>query len=98
MEGVEFDLDPNQGARDFSRHVSAVKTRPSFLIGLLAKMGIADPVVSNFILAGIAAIFFGISIFLYAGIIEKDAASKLSYTEVAAQLKVLEQMQNRNNK
>ncbi len=38
------------------------------MMRLLASVGVADSATANYILLGVAAIFFGITIFLYAGV------------------------------
>lgn len=94
MEGIEFDLDGNHELKSSSNTAEA---RRSFLIGLLAKMGVADPTVANIILIGTAGLFFGIAIFMYAGILGEKATPKLSSVEISRGLKALSDMQNAQN-
>lgn len=96
MGDIEFDLDNNQGLKNSSSNVEAQAKR-SFLVGLLAKMGIADPAIANFILVGVAGLFLGIAVFIYAGVLGEKATPKLSSTEIARGLKALSEMQNAQN-
>lgn len=65
MQGIEFEDDrvyqegTSLGSQD--RY-----SRPSILTRLVFKLGVTDIAVVNYILLGVAAIFFGITIFLYA--------------------------------
>ena len=97
MEGIEFDLDNNQGLKSSSSAAGAASPRHSFLISLLAKMGVTDPTVANIILIGTAGLFFGIAIFMYAGILGEKATPKLSSVEISRGLKALSEMQNAQN-
>lgn len=70
MQGIEFEEDRSfSGPSKTASQVPAEK--PSLVMGLLEKMGIADKTTANFILLSVAAIFFGITIFLYSGILAK---------------------------
>lgn len=71
MQGIDFEDD-----RNFSGISSQIPTQregSSLLMGLLAKVGVVDKTTANFILLGVAAIGFGVTIFLYAGaLVEKE--------------------------
>lgn len=65
MEGIEFE--ENREYRGLSTKASQVSERkPSFMMRLLGRAGIVDKTTANLILLGVALIFFGITIFLYA--------------------------------
>ncbi|KKS58516.1 MAG: hypothetical protein UV24_C0021G0012 [Candidatus Nomurabacteria bacterium GW2011_GWA2_42_41] len=40
---------------------------------ILSKVGISDPMTANYVLIGIAVVFFGITIFMYAGLLGNEA-------------------------
>lgn len=63
MQGIEFETD--QG----STTTYSMTPKKSGMLELLSKVGVDDTATANFILLGIVAVFFGITIFLYAGII-----------------------------
>lgn len=85
MEGIEFDIDENQNTKNTSRK----QKKQPFLFRLLAKIGIVDSTVANFVLIGVAAFFFGIALFIYAGISENNSSPKLSAQEIAQGVKAL---------
>lgn len=93
MQGIEFEED-----RNFSGLSTQAQQRPapkqSLIMGLVAKMGITDTATANYILLGVAMLFFGIAIFLYAGVLGENIPSKQSADQIAAQLRVLREMQN----
>lgn len=97
MEGIEFDVDGNQGLKNSPSNIIDVKKRNSFLVGLLVKIGVDDPAIANFILVGIAGLFLGVAVFLYAGILGNKETPKLSSDEIARGLKALSDMQNAQN-
>lgn len=66
MQNIEFETD--QGSPSLESYMIPKK---SFMIGLMEKVGIKDTTTANVILIAIAAIFFGITIYLYAGVFEK---------------------------
>lgn len=71
MQGIDFEDDRNFSG--ISSQIPAQREGLSLVMGLLAKMGIADKATANFILLGVAAIGFGVTIFLYAGaLVEKE--------------------------
>lgn len=92
MQGIEFEED-----NDFRglkvRTVPSSIEKPSFIMNLLEKFGIADKTTANFILLGIAMVFFGITIFLYAGILGENVPSRQSAEQITAQLKAMREMQ-----
>lgn len=71
MQGIEFETD-----QSFSPGASTTPGTKKTIFGrLLMNVGITDQATANYVLLGIAAIFFGVSIFIYAGILrepEKD--------------------------
>lgn len=91
MQGIEFEEDNNlQGLK--AQTVSTPVAKDGFIIRLLAKAGIADKSTANLILLGIAAIFFGITIYLYAGILGENVPSKQSAEELMTQQKAMKEM------
>jgi hypothetical protein len=93
MEGIEFDIDESQNTNNTSQS----KRKQPLLFRLLAKIGIIDPTVANFVLVGVAAIFFGIAVFIYAGISEDNTSPKLSAQEIAQGVKALADMRSIQN-
>lgn len=68
MQGIEFEDDrSNQGSTVTDR--GNRNSRPSAMMRLLFKIGVSDPSAANYILLGIAVLFFGITIFMYADIL-----------------------------
>ena len=65
MQGIEFEDDGNYNGLQ-TRASQVPVGKPSFMMRLLAKAGIIDKTTANLILLGLALIFFGITIFLYA--------------------------------
>lgn len=71
MQGIDFEDDRNFSG--ISSQVPTQSTEPSFMMGVLAKVGVMDKTTANFILLGIAATGLGVTIFLYAGaLVEKE--------------------------
>ncbi|MEK7568807.1 MAG: hypothetical protein AAB497_01700 [Patescibacteria group bacterium] len=66
MQGIDFEDDRNFSG--ISSRIPVQTAKPSFMMRLLASVGVADSATANYILLGVAAIFFGITIFLYAGV------------------------------
>lgn len=64
MQGIEFETDQSPVVE----YQNTTQKR-SGMMRLLGKLGIDDPILANFVLLGLAAIFFGVAIFLYAGIL-----------------------------
>ncbi len=92
MQGIEFEED-----KDFSglkaKAIEPTVTRQGFIMKFLEKGGISDKTTGNFILLGISMIFFGVAIFLYAGLFGKNIPSKENTQQITAQLRVLKEMQ-----
>lgn len=69
MQGIEFEDD-----RNLSGLVTKMVVKPasgqSSMIRILAKVGIEDKTTANYILLGVSVVFFGVTIFLYAGILK----------------------------
>lgn len=66
MQGIEFEEEKTyQGLR--TREPLEVIENKGFIMKLLGKVGIEDRSIANFILLGVAAILFGVAIFLFAG-------------------------------
>ncbi|MFA5997733.1 MAG: hypothetical protein WC791_04610 [Candidatus Paceibacterota bacterium] len=95
MQGIEFDEDKDLGGYSL-RKVSKVTSegKPSYMFKLLNKAGIEDKTTGNFILLCIAIVFFGITIFLYAGVLGNNIPSVKTAEQIQAQLRVMHEMQN----
>lgn len=68
MEGVEFEEQTGY-SRPSSNGSYDSNERKSFFFKLFEKIGVVDKTTVNLILLALMAIFFGITIFLYAGIL-----------------------------
>ena len=66
MEYNEGDVDLNAGQQ---REITHTPT----MIRWLANFGVIDSTVANYILIGTAAIFIGVSLFIYAGLVSEPA-------------------------
>lgn len=62
MQNIEFDEN-----KEIQGQTVPNSETQSFMMGLLEKVGVEDKTTANFILTGFAAIGFGITIFMYAG-------------------------------
>lgn len=71
MQGIDFEDDRNLSG--LATRVLVQTAKPSFMMRLLTRVGVEDTAVANYILLGVAAIFFGITIFLYAGVFTEPA-------------------------
>lgn len=87
MQGIEFEEDKSY--QNFTAEQQASALRPSTMVRLLLKLGIPDPAVANYILLGVAGIFFGITIFLYAGIFAEQKPIRLTAEQQEAQLRFM---------
>lgn len=67
MQGIEFE--DNRDFSGISTKVSVQSMKPSLMMKLLAKIGIADKTTANYILLAIAIVGFGLTIFLYADLL-----------------------------
>lgn len=91
MQGIEFEEDKNyQGLKAQTLSTPAIKQ--GFIMKLLEKAGVSDKSTANFILLGVAAIFFGITIYLYAGILGENVPAKQSAEEIMAHQKAMREM------
>lgn len=68
MQGIEFEEDKSFSASSTGAE-QVYERKTGFITGLLLKIGIVDKTTANLILLGLAVIFFGIAIFIFAGII-----------------------------
>lgn len=71
MQGIEFEDDKNLSG--LLTKVPVQSAKPSFMMGILAKIGVIDKTTANFILLGVAAAGLGVTIFLYAGLLSEPA-------------------------
>ncbi len=65
MQEIEFETD--QVSRTSSSPYLTEKKEPA-MVKWLTKLGIKDEETANFVLLGIAGLFLGITIFIYAGL------------------------------
>lgn len=91
MQGIEFEEDKDYRGLKVKTLATPLK-KQSLMMGILEKAGVADKSTANLILLGIAAFFFGITIFLYAGILGDSANSVLSSEQLATQQRVMKEM------
>lgn len=98
MQGIEFEDDKNMSG--ISAKAPQVPVgKQSFMMKLLEKMGITDKATANFILLGIAVVFFAITIYLYAGVLGGSGKShKLTPEQMQAQLKLMQGVRTHQNK
>lgn len=68
MQGIEFEEDKSYQINTGNQGQRISTSRPGIMMRMVYKFGIDDPATANLILLGMAALFFGIAIFLYAGI------------------------------
>ena len=87
MQGIEFETDQTSRVASTSHYVTPKKE--SMMVRLLAKVGIEDTITANFVLLGIVGLMFGITIFLYAGILGESKIDR------AAEARAIQLMQNR---
>lgn len=67
MQEIEFETDKGYDAG------SANAQSKSMMVRWLANIGITDTAMANYILIGMAGIFFGVTIFLYADALSEPA-------------------------
>lgn len=97
MLGIEFEEDKDiQGFKTSTGSSSTEK--PSIAMKLIEKAGVTDKMTANFILLGIAIIFFGISIYLYSGLLKGSKPLKLAPEQLQAQLKLMQGARTHQNK
>ncbi len=76
MSEVEFETDKTYSA---SAVGYSTEKKESTMVRGLIKLGIKDPETANFVLLGIAGLFLGIAIFMYADVLaepERDLAAE----------------------
>lgn len=89
MQGIEFEDDKNMGG--LSTKASQVPTeKQSFMLKLLEKAGIKDKATANMILLAIAGVCFGVTIYLYAGLLGGGNASKLTPEQIQEQINLMQ--------
>lgn len=94
MEGVEFDIDNTQTQQNLETRAQQVRLKRSPLYALLGEIGVTDPTAASVVLLGVAALFFGIAIFIYAGVVSNKASTNIDPVQEAAQIKELQAMQS----
>ncbi len=94
MEGVEFDIDNTQTQQHLEAKAEQTRLKNSPLYALLGKIGVTDPTAASVVLLGVAALFFGVAIFIYAGIVSDKASNNMDPAQEAAQIKELQAMQS----
>jgi hypothetical protein len=93
MQGIEFEED-SSFSRLSPRASQIPSGKPSFMLRALKKVGVIDKTTANFILLGVAVIFFGVAIFLYAGIFGDNIPSKQTAEQIADKVRILREMEN----
>lgn len=63
MQDIEFEDDIYKSTKQ------EVTATPSLMKSILFKLGVKDATIVNYILLGVAMLFFGITIFMYAGVL-----------------------------
>lgn len=66
MQDIEFEEENSYQIKD-------VVAKQSFMKSILSKVGVSDPATANYVLLGVAVVFFGITIFMYAGLLGNEA-------------------------
>lgn len=92
MQGIEFEENNNLHDELNTQTLSTPFAKQGFIIKLLEKTGVTDKSTVNLILLSIAAIFFGITIYLYAGILGGNTLTKLSPEQMAEQQRAMKEM------
>lgn len=67
MQGIEFETEQSPSSKSSQR-----EAKQSFMVRFLMKLGVPDVVTANYILLGIATLFFGIAIFLSRGMFRES--------------------------
>lgn len=93
MQGIEFEEEQDLRTIPGKTPFSVIK-KPSMTLRMFEKMGIEEESTANLILLGVAALLFILSMFLYANILDKNPVSKKTADDIAAELKVIKEMQN----
>lgn len=77
MQGIEFEAEKDDTASSSSQHREPFQ-RSSMMTQWLMRLGIVDVATANYILLGIAGLFFGIAVFIYAGMIGKPSIDHIA--------------------
>lgn len=70
MQNIEFETDKSYPA---GAYTSGEVAREPMMVRWLAKVGITDTSLANYILIGVAGIFLGVTVFLYANVLSEPA-------------------------
>lgn len=62
MQNIEFEEENSYQIKD-------VIVKQSFMKSILSKVGISEPMTANYVLLGVAVVLFGVTIFMYAGLL-----------------------------
>lgn len=92
MQGIEFE-DEVSGSSFSVDNSNTSGGKSSLMFRTLGALGITDKATANFILLGIAAGFLTVAFFLYADLIRKNIPSNQDAAQVAARLKMMQEMQ-----
>lgn len=66
MQNIEFEEENSYQIKD-------VIAKQSLMKSILSKVGISDPMTANYVLLGVAVVLFGVTIFMYAGLLGNEA-------------------------
>lgn len=87
MQNVEFETDQIPGATNHPAKKEA------WMVQMLMKMGVPSAGLANVILLAVAILFFGLTIWLYAGLLGGPKQIPLTPEQMAAQEQVMKQME-----
>jgi len=66
MHDIEFE-------EENSYQIKNVVVKQSFMKSILSNVGVSDPATANYVLLGVAVALFGITLFMYAGLLGNEA-------------------------
>jgi len=90
MQGIDFE--ENNEASGLSMKTPEVHVeKSSFTIKLLEKVGVRDKASKNIILIGIAVICLGITIFIYARILNGGSSTQQTPEQIQARIKMMQE-------
>ncbi|MFZ2303539.1 MAG: hypothetical protein WAV98_01970 [Minisyncoccia bacterium] len=73
MQGIEFEEDKDYQGLLRAKTLANTTSKQGFIMKFMEKIGFVDKTTANFVLLGLVAILFGITIFLYAEILTEPA-------------------------
>lgn len=72
MQGIEFETDKSYTPSSYAQQGAPAQQTPT-MVRWLMRIGVVDISSANYILLGIAGLFLGVTIFLYAGALSEPA-------------------------